>query len=358
MKAAIARKHGGPEVIEIADVPPPPPLSHPSLSPDSVLLAVRAAALNHLDLWVLRGLPGLELDFPHIGGADMAGTVAEVGAGVEGFAPGDRVLVNPGLWDGECEWCLKGEESLCQSYRILGEHVNGGFAELIAVPARNLLPIPDDLTFVEAAAVPLAYQTAWRGLMRRAALQAGETVLVTGASGGVATAAIQIARHAGATVYAVTSGPEKVRRVRELGAEHVIDRSEASPPSPPSPPFSEAVWKLTGKRGVDVVFDSVGAAIWSDVMRVLAKNGRLVTYGATTGADAQINIRHVFWKQLQIIGTTMASRSEFEQVMSLVFAKKLEPVIDVVFPLERAREAYERLESGEHFGKIILTIGD
>ena len=223
MKAAIARKHGGPEVIEIADVPPPPPLSHPSLSPDSVLLAVRAAALNHLDLWVLRGLPGLELDFPHIGGADMAGTVAEVGAGVEGFAPGDRVLVNPGLWDGECEWCLKGEESLCKSYRILGEHVNGGFAELIAVPARNLLPIPDDLSFVEAAAVPLAYQTAWRGLMRRAALQAGETVLVTGASGGVATAAIQIARHAGATVYAVTSGPEKVRRVRELGAE---DRKE------------------------------------------------------------------------------------------------------------------------------------
>jgi NADPH:quinone reductase-like Zn-dependent oxidoreductase len=215
------------------------------------------------------------------------------------------------------------------------------------VPAANVLPIPDDLSFEEAAAVPLVYQTAWRGLISRGKLQPGEYLLVTGASGGVSTAAIQIAKHIGATVFAVTAGPEKAARVRELGADHVIDRLESE--------FSKEVWKATDKRGVDMVFDSVGEAVWPDLLRALARGGRFVTYGATSGPAGQVDIRLTFWKQLQIIGTTMSSASEFKQVMSLVFQSKLKPVIDVVRPLEDAREAHRRLEAGEQFGKIVLT---
>jgi NADPH:quinone reductase-like Zn-dependent oxidoreductase len=341
MKAAVFWQHGGPEVVEIADVP------RPQVAPGTVLIAVRAAALNYLDIWARRGLPGLQFEFPHIGGSDIAGVVEEVGNGVEGLTPGTRVLVNPSLWCGDCDWCLQGEESLCTSYKIIGEHVRGGFAEFAAVPAANVLPIPDDLSFEEAAAVPLVYQTAWRGLISRGKLQPGEYLLVTGASGGVSTAAIQIAKHIGATVFAVTAGPEKAARVRELGADHVIDRLESE--------FSKEVWKATDKRGVDMVFDSVGEAVWPDLLRALARGGRFVTYGATSGPAGQVDIRLTFWKQLQIIGTTMSSASEFKQVMSLVFQSKLKPVIDVVRPLEDAREAHRRLEAGEQFGKIVLT---
>ncbi len=341
MKAAVFRGHGGPEVIEIAELQVPEP------DPGQILLRVRATALNHLDLWARRGLPGLRLEFPHIGGSDMAGTVERLGAGVNGHAVGTRVLVNPSLWCGRCEWCRRGQESLCSSYRIIGEHLNGGLAEYAVVPGANVYPIPDDLPFDGAAAVPLVYQTAWRGLITRGRLRPGETVLITGGSGGVSTAAVQIARLAGATVFAVTSGPENARRLRELGADLVIDRLESD--------FSADVWKATGKRGVDVAFDSVGEAVWPDLTRALTRDGRLVTYGATTGPKGQIDIRLTFWKQLQFIGTTMSSRAEFEQVISLVFKKKLQPVIDVVWPLDRARQAHERLESGKVFGKIVLT---
>ncbi len=329
-------------MIEIADVP------RPQIPAGHILIAVRAAAMNHLDLWARRGLPGLELDLPHIGGSDIAGTVAELGEGVEDLETGTRVLVNPSLWCGRCEWCLKGEESLCVSYRIIGEHLAGGFAEFVSVPTRNVLVIPDDLSFEEAAAVPLVYQTAWRGLRVRGELAPAETVLVTGASGGVSTAAIQIAVHTGARVFAVTSGAENVKRVADLGADLVIDREEAD--------FSKEIWKASDKRGVDLAFDSVGESIWPALVRTLARDGRLVTYGATTGPEGAVNIRLAFWKQLRIIGTTMASRSEFETVMSLVFARKLNPVIDVVWPLEQARQAHERLEAGETFGKIVLTV--
>jgi NADPH:quinone reductase-like Zn-dependent oxidoreductase len=342
MKAAVFWQHGGPEVVEIADLP------RPEAGPGQILVAVRAAALNHLDLWARRGLPGLQLEFPHIGGSDIAGVVEGCGDGVEGLAPGTRVLVNPSLWCGRCDWCLKGEESLCTSYKILGEHVRGGFAELVAVPAANVLPIPEDLTFEDAAAVPLVFQTAWRGLVSRGKLQAGESLLVSGASGGVSTAAIQVAKHIGATVFAVTSGTEKAARVRELGADHVIDRLESD--------FSKEVWKATERRGVDMAFDSVGEAVWPDLLRTLARGGRLVTYGATTGAAGRADIRLTFWKQLQIIGTTMSSVSEFNTVMSRIFEKKLKPVIDVVLPLEEAREAHRRLEAGQQFGKIVLDI--
>ena len=342
MKAAIFRQHGGPEVIEMADVP------KPSAAPGQILIAVRAAAMNHLDLWARRGLPTLELDFPHIGGSDIAGVIEEVGDGVNGYQSGMRTLVNPSLWCGRCDWCQKGEESLCDSYRIIGEHIDGGFAEYVAVPAINVLPIPDDLSFEDAAAVPLVYQTAWRGLMNRGGLRPGETVLVTGCSGGVSTAAIQIAKLAGARVFAVTSGVENVRRVEALGADVVIDRSASN--------FSKEVWKATGKNGVNLIFDSVGEEIWPDLTRVLARTGRLVIYGATTGPKGQIDIRLAFWKQLQVIGTTMSSRSEFEEAMALVFQKELKPVIDMVLPLDRAREGHERLEAGESFGKIVFTV--
>lgn len=341
MKAAIFRKHGGPEVIEIADVERPEPAA------GEALIAVKAAAMNHLDLWARRGLPGLDFDLPHIGGSDIAGMVEEVGEGAEGLDPGTRVLVNPSLYCGECEWCLRGEESLCVRYRILGEHTDGGFAEYVSVPAGNVMPIPDDLDFETAAAVPLVFQTAWRGLKGRGRLQAGETVLILGGSGGVSTAAIQIARHLGARVFAVTSGPENVRRVQELGADLAIDRLESD--------FSGVVWEATQKRGVDLVFDGIGEAVWPNALRSLARDGRLVTYGATTGPRGQVDIRIVFWKQLRIIGTTMSNRAEFEEVMSLVFQGKLKAVIDVVWPLERAREAHERLEAGDQFGKIVLT---
>jgi len=341
MKAAIFRRHGGPEVIEVADVP------RPSVEQGQVLVSVRAAALNHLDLWARRGLPGLELEFPHIGGSDMAGTVEELGEGVDNLDVGARVLVNPSLWCGRCEWCRKGEESLCLHYKIIGEHLNGGFAQFAAVPARNILPIPDELTFEEAAAVPLVYQTAWRGIISRGRLRPGETVLVTGGSGGVSTAAIQVAKLAGAYVFAVTAGEEKVRSLEELGADIVFDRLSQN--------FAKEIWLATDKRGVDMIFDSIGEVSWPDLTRALARNGRLVTYGATSGPKGQVDIRLTFWKQLKIIGTTMSSRSEFEEVMSLVFQGELEPVIDVVWPLDEAREAHERLEAGQQFGKIVLT---
>ena len=340
MKAAFFAEHGGPEVLEVGERPPPEPAR------DGVVVEVRAAALNHLDLWTRRGLPGLDLGLPHIGGSDIAGVVVDAGSDAGEWEPGASVVVNPGLWCGRCEWCARGEHSLCRSYRILGEHVDGGFAERVAVPARNLYRIPEGTDFARAAAAPLVYQTAWRALISRGGLRPGESVLVTGASGGVSTAAIQIARLAGAEVFAVTSGPENVRRVRALGADHVIDRLEEE--------FSREVWRETGKRGVDVVLDSVGEAIWEDCVRALAPNGRLVTYGATTGPSGALDLRRTFWKQIRVIGSTMANRAEFEAVMALVFGGRLDPVIDDVLELERIREAHERLEGGEVFGKLVL----
>ncbi|HEX7118817.1 MAG TPA: alcohol dehydrogenase catalytic domain-containing protein [Longimicrobiales bacterium] len=339
MKAATFHEHGGPEVVRIEDVERPEP------GAGEVVVEVKAAALNHLDLWVRRGLP-IETTMPHIGGSDVAGVVVEVGTGVEGVETGARVVVNPSLWCGWCEWCRAGEESMCVRYRILGEHTQGGFAEYVAVPAANLYPIPDGYPFEKAAAAPLVFQTAWRGLISRGRLRAGEDVLVTGASGGAATAAIRIAKHAGARVFAVTTG-ENVERVRALGADVVYDRTAVD--------YAAELWKATGKRGVDLVFDSVGQATWAQNLRALARGGRLVVYGATTGPTGETAIPNVFWKQLEIIGTTMANRGEFDAVMKLVFRGELEPVVDVVWPLDRAREAHDRLERGEQFGKIVLV---
>ncbi len=340
MRAAIFHEHGGPEQVRIEEVPRPVP------GLGEVLIEVRAATMNHLDLWVRRGLP-IETTMPHIGGSDIAGVVAEVGPGAMGVAVGERVVVNPSLWCGHCRSSVRGEESMCAHSRILGEHTNGGFAEYVAVPAANVYPLPESIAFEEAAALPISYQTAWRGLIGRARVRAGEDVLVVGASGGTAVAAVQIARLAGARVLAVTSGPENVARVRALGAEIVYDRNEVD--------FSKEVFRDTGREGVDVVIDSVGAATWTASLRALGRGGRLVTYGATTEPVVEINLRLLFWKQLQIIGTTMSSRAEFEAMLRVALRGELRPVIDTVMPLDEARAAHERLEAGGQFGKIVLV---
>ena len=341
MRAAIFHETGGPEVVRVEDVERPRP------GAGEALIRVRAAALNHLDLWVRRGLP-IETTMPHIGGSDVAGVVEELGPGAAGagVGVGQRVVVNPSISCGRCEWCRAGEQPLCETYRILGEHTQGGFAEYVTAPARNLYPIPDDYPFERAAAAPLAFLTAWRALMTRARLEAGESVLVTGASGGVATAAIGIAKHAGARVYAVTSTAQ-VERVRALGADTVYDRLAVD--------YGRELWRDTGKRGVDVILDSVGEATWKTNVRSLARGGRLVVYGATTGPAVETDLRVVFWKQLEVLGTTMSNDAEFRTVMDLVFGGALEPALDVVWPLERAADAHARLEAGEAFGKIVLV---
>lgn len=339
MKAAVFEAFGGPEVLRIVEIP------RPEAGPGEVLLRVKAAAMNHLDLWVRRGLP-IETTMPHIGGSDVAGTIESCGEDVTGFAVGDAVVVDPSLSCGRCVGCLAGMPELCTDFRIIGEHTQGGFADFVVVPAANLLVIPDGCDFERAAASPLASLTAWRGLVTRARLAEGESVLITGGSGGVATFAIQIAHHLGARVHVLTT-PAHEASVRALGAEFVHDRTDGE--------WSRGLWRATGKRGVDVIFDSVGAAIWNALIRSLAPGGRIVTYGGTTGAEVSTDVRLVFWRQLEILGTRMATPGEFREAMALVFGGELEPVVDRVLPLERIREAHERLEQGNQFGKVVLT---
>ncbi|MEO5511415.1 MAG: zinc-binding dehydrogenase [Longimicrobiales bacterium] len=339
MKAALFSEFGGADVLRIADVAVPEP------APGWVRLRVGAAALNHLDVWVRRGLP-IEITMPHIGGSDIAGTVEALGEGVTGITVGARVVVDPSVSCGVCEWCVRGDQPLCVSYRILGEHLQGGFAEYVTVPERNLFIIPDDYSFENAAAVPLPFLTAWRAIVGRAALRAGESVLITGGSGGVSTAAIQIAKFLGARVHAVTSS-RWVERVRALGADVVYNRDDGD--------WSKALALETAQRGVDVIIDSIGAAAWPQNLRSLAKGGRLVVYGGTAGPKVEIDVRALFWKQTSIMGSTMSSHAEFVAVMRHVFAGNLQPVVDSVLPLDRIREAHERLEAGDVFGKIVLV---
>lgn len=340
MRAAIFHENGGPEVVRIERIPRPRP------GPGQVLVQVRAAALNHLDLWVRRGIP-IETTMPHVGGSDAAGVIAEVGEGVDGGRIGERVVINPSLWCGRCRECARGEHSMCERYRIWGEHTDGGFTEFVAVDADHAYALPDDLSFEEAAALPISYQTAWRALVARARLKPGDDVLVIGASGGTAIAAVQIAVLMGARVFAVTSGAGNVERVKALGAHTVYDRLEGD--------WAKALHRDTQKRGVDVVVENVGGPTWAGSVRSLARGGRLVTYGGTAGAKVELDVRSVFWKQIEVIGTTMASRSEFEDMLRAVFSGRLRPVIDCVMPLDEARAAHERLEAGGQFGKIVLV---
>jgi NADPH:quinone reductase-like Zn-dependent oxidoreductase len=339
MKAAVFEVPGGPEVVHVAEVDTPDP------GPGEVRVRVYAAALNHLDLWVRRGLP-FAIPMPHIGGSDVAGVIDACGDGVTGIPLGTRVVIDPSLNYG---WYL-GESSGPSieegRFGILGEHTQGGLAEYCLAPAANVLEVPEHVAFETAAASALTFVTAWHALMGRAGLRPGERVLVTGASGGVSTAAIQIAKLAGATVYAVTGGAENVSRVRELGADFVYDRLAGD--------VGKELWGDTGKQGVHVALDSVGEASWALCLGSLAVGGRLVTYGGTTGASVESDVRAIFWKQLSILGSTMGSPAEFRRVMRLVFAGKLTPVIHEVMPLEDARRAHELLETGAVFGKLVV----
>jgi NADPH:quinone reductase-like Zn-dependent oxidoreductase len=340
MKAAVFSEFGGPEVVHLDDLPVPEP------GPGEARIAVGASAMNHLDLWVRRGLP-IKISMPHIGGSDIAGVVDALGPGVKGVEAGTRVVVDPSLDYDWYDGASSGPNLPAREFRILGEHTQGGFAEFCVVPAANLLEIPGDVSFETAAAASLVSVTAWRALMVRGGLKAGERVLITGASGGVSSVAIQMARLAGAEVFAVTSGKENVARARELGAHVVYDREEAD--------WSKAIFKDTGREGVDLALDSVGQAVWSSCLKALAVRGRLVTFGATTGAMGETEIRLVFWKQLSILGSTMGTPKDYREAMNLVFQGKVNPAIHVVLPLSEARTAHEILEAGQVFGKVVLT---
>jgi NADPH:quinone reductase-like Zn-dependent oxidoreductase len=341
VRAAVFHEHGGPEVIRIEEVARPEP------GPGEVRLRVGASSLNHLDLWVRRGLPGGP-PLPHVGGCDVAGRVDAVGPGVSTALVGARVVADPTL---DWEWIegvRRGGELAEPRFRVLGEHLHGAFAESVVVPAPNLRHLPDGVPDRVAAAAGLVFVTAWRALFGRGGLVAGERVLVTGGSGGVATAAVQLARHGGAEVFVLTSGPENCRRLKQLGAHHAIDRLAA--------PVAEGLRAATGRRGVDLVVDSVGQVLWASLVKALAPGGRLVSYGATTGHDAPTDLRYLFWKQLSILGTTMGSPADFTRVMELVFAGAVAPVIHSVVPLDDVARAHQLLEEGGVFGKIVVEV--
>ncbi len=342
MKALHFIEHGGPEVLQYGDLPDPLP------GPGEALVQVKAVALNHLDLWVRQGWPGLNLPLPHIGGSDVSGLVVGYGDGAKGPAPGTRVVIDPGIVLGEDEWTRRGEESVSPHYRLLGEHVRGGCAEYVTVPSRNLLPIPDGIGFAQAAAPSLVGLTVWRMLVKRAQLKAGESVAIVGAGGGVNSFSIQVAKYLGATVYAITSTAEKMRKAEELGADYVINYREED--------WAKKLYQLSGKRGVDVVVDNVGRATLSSSMRAVARGGRVVIVGNTSGPKAEIDVRFIFGKQISLIGSTMGSHQDFCDVMELVWAGKLKPSIDRTMPLADGRAAHELLAAGRQFGKIVLQI--
>ncbi|MEW5988630.1 MAG: alcohol dehydrogenase catalytic domain-containing protein [Chloroflexota bacterium] len=341
MKAIVFRQHGSLEQVEYAEVERPTP------GPDQVLLHIRAAALNRLDLWVLEGWPGLKLRFPHVMGCDGAGVIAEVGANVTGWAVGERVVVNPTYSCGHCGYCQSGRDHICDHFAIFGEHLPGFYAEYQAVPARNLLRLPDHAPLATAAAASLVYVTAWHSLITRGRLQAGEDVLVVGAGGGVNTAAIQIARLAGArTIYVVGSSDDKLAQARVQGADVTINRMTTD--------WGKAVFQATGRQGVDVVVDNVGAATYHTSLRALKRGGRLLTVGNTSGPKFEFDNRLMFGKHLTLIGSTMGPRQEYEMVMGLVFSGRLSPLIDTVYPLADGLTALRRLAAGEVMGKLVL----
>lgn len=341
MKAILFQQHGGPEVLEYADMPTPEP------GPGEVQVKIAAAALNRLDVWVRNGWPGIKLAYPHIPGADGAGIISAVGPGVTGVAVGERVVINSNLSDGTCEACARGYDNQCERWGLLGETRRGTYAEYVVVPDRNVLALPADFPFELAAAASLVYLTAWHSLIVRGQLQAGESVLIVGAGGGVNTASIQMAKYAGALVYVVGSNATKLERARTLGADVLIDRSQAD--------WARAVYQLTNKRGVDVVVDNVGAGTLPLSQRAVRKGGRILTVGNTGGPKFEFDNRYMFSKHISFIGSTMGTRADFARVMGLVLAGKFAPVIDRTFPLAQARAAHEHMERGEFFGKIILT---
>jgi len=342
MKAIVFYQHGGPEVLKFDDVP------EPKVRANQVLVRVRACALNHLDLWVRRGLPNVPIPLPHIPGSDVAGEVAKIGDEVTTVRMGQKVVLAPGVTCGKCAACLAGQDNRCRHFTNLGYMIDGGCAEFVRVPEVNCLPYPENLKWEEAAAVPLVFLTAWHMLVSRAGLQPGEDVLILGAGSGVGTAAIQIARFLGARVIATAGSDIKLAKARELGADHFINHKTQK--------IREEVRRITNKRGVDVVFEHVGIATWDESFASLASNGRLVTCGATTGYDAKIDLRFLFSKQLSLLGSYMGKKSELQTVLKLVADGRLKPVVDRVFPLAEAAAAHAYLEAGSQFGKVVLRV--
>lgn len=340
MKAAIFRQHGGPEVLEYAEVP------EPRIRANEVLVEVRGGALNHLDIFVRRGMPGIEIPLPHILGCDVSGVAREVGELVTWVKPGDEVMVQPGVSCGHCEACLNGQDNLCREYDMIGYRRDGGYAELVAVPGVNLIPKPSQLSWEEAAALPLVTVTAWHMLVTRANVQPGENVLVHAAGSGVGSVAIQIAKLRGARVLTTASSDEKLAKARELGADVTIDYTKEDWP--------KEVRRLTDRKGVDVVVEHTGAATWPGSISALKNNGRLVTCGATSGFDARTDLRQVFYRHLTLLGSFMGSKAELLEAMKFVRDGKIHGVVDRVLPLSEARQAHELIEDRAQFGKIVL----
>jgi NADPH:quinone reductase-like Zn-dependent oxidoreductase len=347
MRAALFRRHGGPEVMEIGDVP------DPVAGPGEVQVRVTAAAVNHIDLWLRQGLPALRVAFPHVPGGDLCGVISALGPGVKAMpdrAAGDRVLVNPSLSCGRCAACLAGRDTFCPEWKMLGEQTQGGQAEYVVVPAANLVPAPRarvPLDDAQLAAIPTVFMTAWQMLVERAAIQQGETVLVIAAGSGVGTAAIQIAKLYGARVIATASTDAKLSAARALGADETINHATAD--------IAAEVKKLTGRRGADIVVDHVGGATFEKSILAAARGGRIVICGATAGHEPVLNLRHLFWRQLSVLGSTMASKARLFKLVGLFAAGRLRPVVDRVLPLAEVATAHKLLESRAVFGKLVLT---
>ena len=341
MKAVTLAAFGGPEVLRFGDAPEPP------VAPDDALVRVRACGINHLDLWVRAGLPGLEPQMPHILGNDVVGEIAAVGSHVKHLTVGQKTFVLPTLSCGECAACRNGDDQLCRDYDVLGRKRNGGYAEYVSVPAANCLPYPERLPYEQAAAAPLVFLTAWHMLVGRAALRAGEDVLVIGAGSGVGSAAIQIARLLGARVIATASTAEKCARARQLGAHDTIDHS--------SEDIARRVRELTARKGAEVVVEHVGGKVFEAGVAALARNGRLVTCGATIGGKVTLDVNVLFGKHLSLMGSWMGRRSEMLAALEHLASGALVPVVDSVLPLSEARAAHERIEARVHFGKVVLV---
>jgi NADPH:quinone reductase-like Zn-dependent oxidoreductase len=342
MKAVVFKQHGGPEVLEYVDAPDPRP------KPNEVLVEVRACALNHLDVWARRGLPGIQIPLPHILGNDIAGVISEVGDLVTWINPGDEVMLQPGVSCGHCAACLSGHDNMCPEYDILGYRRPGGYAQLVTAPGVNAIKKPKSLSWQEAAAIPLVTVTAWHMLVTRANVQPGEDVLVHAAGSGVGSMGIQIAKLRGARVIATASSDDKLVKARQLGADDVINYSNDDWP--------KEVRRLTERRGVDVVFEHTGAVTWPGSIAALKNGGRLVTCGATSGFDAKTDLRQVFYRQLSLLGSFMGSKAELLEAMKFVESGAIRPAIDRTLPLPEAQRAHELMEDRAQFGKIVLMI--
>jgi NADPH:quinone reductase-like Zn-dependent oxidoreductase len=342
MKAIVFHQHGGPDVLKYADAAEPP------LRANDVLVRVKACALNHLDLWVRRGLPNVPIPLPHIPGSDIAGEIAKIGTDVTTARVGQTVVLAPLVSCGKCPACIAGLDNRCRQATNLGYMIDGGCAEFVRAPEVNCLPYPKNLNWEEAASVPLVFQTAWHMLVTRATLQPGEDVLILGAGSGVGSAAIQVAKFFGARVITTAGSDEKLAKAKQLGADHLINHKTQK--------IRDEVRRITNKRGVDIVFEHVGTATWEDSLASLALSGRLVTCGATTGYDAKVDLRFLFSRQLSLLGSYMGTKSELHTVLKLVAAGKLKPVVDRIFPLVEAPAAHAYLESSSQFGKVVLRV--